>query len=157
MFTQNCYGEIACLLWCHIFNSRNKDPIHYWTLFGEDRLSGLGPTFLFTSVQQRLWSVAELDASNYEQFRDEVVTFRNGYVAHRDYERGSVTFPRLDKVRAMCLEMRLILEKTVHAELQVNRKDSDLKHLMQYYSEHQNDLVIRKVRDEISRHGPQAV
>ncbi len=85
MFTQNCYGEIACLLWCHIFNSRSNDPIHYWNLFGEDRLSGLGSGFLLPSVQQRLWSVAELDAGSYEQFRKEVVDFRNSYVSHREY------------------------------------------------------------------------
>ncbi len=153
-FTENCYAEVACLLWCHVFNSRNKDPVHYWKLFGEGRLSGLGVPFVYATVQQRLWSAAKLDKGSYEQFRKGVVDFRNCYVSHREYTCESVAFPCLDKVKAMCLEMRNLLEETVQAETAANPDDPDLKELLEYYAHHQNEADFRKCREETRLHGP---
>ncbi len=57
----------------------------------------------------------------------------------------------------MCLEMRLILEETVRAELHFNKSDDDLQQLLQYYSDHKNDSVLQKCRDDIRCSGPKAV
>lgn len=153
-FTQNCYGEAACLNWCHIFNNWNNDSTHYRNLFGDGKLSDLDSSFAFDSVQQRLWKVAHLDKSTYPLFRQKVIDLRNKYIAHRDYEIGTINFPDTNIIRAMFLEMRLILEETVIQELAKNPNDKDLKGLLAYYSDHQNSSVINLLQESVRKNGP---
>lgn len=147
-FSQNCFGETACLLWCHLFNSRNKDPVHYWKLFGNDQLSVLSSDFLYREVQRRLRSTANLDKDAYENFRAQVIDFRNKYISHREYEIGTIIFPDIQKIAAMRIELRVLLEETVRTEQQFNSGDSDLEQLGEYYAAHQNTAIVAKFRKE---------
>ena len=149
-FSNNCLGETACLLWCHLFNSRKKDPVHYWKLFGNNQLVTLSQDFQYHNVQHRLWSAAKLDEKAYENFRTQVVDFRNKYISHREYEIDTIIFPDVEKIAAMCLELRVLLEETVRTELGLNSGDSDLEQLGDYYKAHQNAAIVAKCRKEVA-------
>jgi hypothetical protein len=144
VFSQNCFGETACLLWCHLFNSRNNDPVHYWRLFGNDQLVPLSTDFGYEIVRARLRTAAGLDEAGYETFRNQVVAFRNQYISHREYELGSITFPDLRRVAAMCSELRVILQRTVLAELEADRESAELNELLVHYEASENSEVIAK-------------
>jgi hypothetical protein len=147
-FSQNCYGEVAILLWCHLFNSYNKDPVHYKNLFGGDKLVPLSKLFATSAVRARLLTAASLDEVSYADYREAVKVFRDKYVAHREYLQGAVTFPDLKIAASMIRELRVILEETVVEELRVNPGDPELEELAVYYEDHQNDaLVLRCNRD----------
>lgn len=151
-FTQNCYGEIACLNWCHLFNSRKKDPVHYWNLFGEDQLINLGEQYSYENIKHRLLSVARLNEDEYVLFRKEVVDFRNMHTSHREYDSNHIIFPRLDIARLMCLEMRVILQDTAVSELVISPNDIDLHDLKRYYDEKNNNWLLKKCRRDIKYH-----
>lgn len=91
-FTQNCYGEMACLLWCHLFN-KYEDDLHYKNLFGNDALIDLGKAFSYDKVRSRLLKSVSLSSKDYTAFRKEVVHFRNKFVAHKDVSDKHVVFP----------------------------------------------------------------
>ena len=141
-FTQNCYGEVACLLWCHLFNNRDNDPVHYTKLFGNDQLLGLSSRFSTQAVREHLMGAANLNEATYSVYRDQVKAFRDQYVAHRDYQRGSVIFPDLRPASAMVQALRKLLEESVHAELRGNPGDAELEELVIYYEDHQNKVVL---------------
>lgn len=148
VFSQNCFGETACLLWCHLFNSRNNDPVHYWKLFGENQLAPLSETFRYEAVKQRLLSAAGFDNESYAIYRQQVVDFRNKYVSHREYEVGSIIFPDLKRAASMVLELRVLLEETVRAELNQNPEDVKLIELVEFYDSHGNDFLLQKCSDD---------
>lgn len=148
VFSQNCFGETACLLWCHLFNSRNNDPVHYWKLFGEDRLEPLSAAFGYKAVKKRLLAAAGFDYGSYDVYRQQVIDFRNKYVSHREYEKGSITFPDLKRAASMVLELRVLLEETVQVEHDQNPEDGELIELMEYYHSHGNDFLLQKCSDD---------
>jgi hypothetical protein len=148
-FSQNCFGEVACLLWCHLFNSWNNDPVHHKKLFGDDNLVTLSPSFSTAAVRQRLLRAASLDEIGYDKYRTAVTDFRNEFVAHRDYQRVTITFPDLKIASAMIQELRLVLEETVRAEYHLCPDDSKLCELIEYYDAHKNADVISKCEREV--------
>ena len=155
-FTQNCYGEIACLNWCHLFNSRNNDPVHYWKLFGEDRLADLGEKYSYDEVKARFLNCAGLNEKECKDFRISVVDFRNKFTSHREYKGGPITFPRLEIARLMCLEMRNLLEDTVKSELLNAPHDLDLEEFLNHFKKQSNNSLLKKCEQEVLRSGPNA-
>lgn len=149
MFTQNCYGERAAHLWCHLFNSYNKDPTHYTKLFGGDSLGPLGNQFNSASVKARLIAASGLREESYREFRKTVVDFRNQYSAHRDFEGGSVTFPNLGRALSMFEEVRVLLEETVIAESE-KCEDQEITDLAAYYRNHSNSDLENKCQNHIA-------
>ena len=148
MFTQNCYGERGCHLWCQLFNSYNKEPTHYFKLFGNDMLANLGVSFNYNNVKKRLIKSTGLNEERYLEFRKSVINFRNMYSAHREYETDNLIFPELDYALEMLHELRDILSETVEAE--ENNNDDELKDLCNYYKYNTRNDLTRKCRNDIS-------
>lgn len=150
-FSQNCFGETACLNWCHIFNSDKNDPVHYRNLFGDDQLMPLGEHFSYENTKQRLIKSADLNETSYLVFREEMIDFRNKFAAHREFTIGSIRFPQLDHARAMCLEMREILKETVEAELLLDPKNMDLKYIKKHFLSQSNQWLLKKCKRELAQ------
>lgn len=148
-FSQNCFGEAACLLWCHFFNSENNDPVHYRKLFGDEELKKLGAEFTHERVKARLCNAAKISEQQYVEFRTDAINFRNQYVAHREFTINTIKFPRIDIARDMCLELRLVLRDTVDAELKQTPDCPELLGLRNHFSEQSNDWLLKKCRREV--------
>lgn len=142
VFSQNCYGEVACLLWCHLFNSYDNDPVHYKNLFGGDRLKILSPGFTYDSVKARLLKAASMDDASYIAYREQVKAFRDKFVAHREFLLKTIIFPDLKPASAMIQELRRVLEETVREELILNPSDHELQTRLLSYDDNQNQSVI---------------
>ncbi len=118
-FSQNCFGEIAVLQWCHVFNSYS-DCTHFTKLFDDPTISALGDPFTSDAVRSRLYSAGGFQGGDdYAQFRQSMVAFRNTCAAHWDYNEVA-TFPDLDKALAVAVEMRnglkVLVEKTPESD-----------------------------------------
>jgi len=148
MFTQNCYGERSCHLWCQLFNSYNKEPTHYYKLFGNDLLVGLGDSFSYENVKYNVIKSTALDEKEFVLFRKSVIDFRNKYAAHREYETEAIEFPELNVALEMFHKLRDILSETVIAE--DNNDDEDLNDLHKYYRENSRIDLTRKCRNDVS-------
>ncbi len=149
-FTQNCYGERACHLWCQLFNSYYKDPTHYKNLFGEKELENLGSSFNYSNVKKRIIKSTGLNEKEYMVFRESLINFRNKYSAHREFENDNILFPNLDIALLMFYELRDIIFETVKSELN-KCDDTDVKDFHNYYKYNSKNDIVRKCKNDISQ------
>lgn len=140
-FSRNCFGEIAVIQWCHIFNNY-KDSTHYTQLFDDSTIAEIDPELTSVKIRARLASVIELTPEQYTTFRETMVDFRNVYAAHCDYEKKEVVFPDLNMALLLCLEMREILRHLLIKAVSESSSPrlQDLKSLLDSYD---NDQQVR--------------
>ena len=150
-FTQNCYGEIACLNWCHIFKSYSNDPAHYNNLFGNDALIHIDQKFAHAQVKQQLIMSICSNEVEYEQFRKQVVDFRNKYVSHRDYHQGSITFPNLNKAKKECELIRDILRDCVSVAAQIDPEYAELEELNEHLTWNNNQQLVNECEEDANK------
>lgn len=147
-FTQNCYGEIAALLWCQLFH-RYKEPTHYSQLFKPTSSKPIEAGYSKEKVKDRLLKKINLNGQEYGSFGNDIIYFRNKYVAHREYTAKSLKFPDLDKVIQMCEEMREILREFVNL-LAKGSGDSDLRDLKAFLDQNNNNELLAQLKREAS-------
>ena len=92
-FTQNCFGNIAAIEWCHIFNNY-KDHTHFTQLFGRSDLPPTKGDFSLDAVRTRIWTAGGFTENTFSVFREEMRTFRDRWVAHRDATVKDIVFPQ---------------------------------------------------------------
>lgn len=149
VFTQNCFGNIAAIQWCHIFNNY-KDHTHFKQLFGRSDLPPTKGDFSLDTVRTRIWDAGGFTKSTFSVFREEMKTFRDKWAAHRDATVKDVVFPNIDNAMSTCFEMRNILREFVSDILtgSLNRKDLNLKYLLEKYN---NSFIRRQYEREASQ------
>ena len=111
-FTHNCFGEIAAIQWCNVFN-KYEDCTHFKQLFGDPTINAIAAEFDLENVRRRLRSAVALTPDEYKAFRQGMVEFRNACAAHLDYRKEGLVFPDLDVASNLCVEMRDILRQLV--------------------------------------------
>lgn len=147
-FTQNCFGEMACLYWCHLFNSWDDD-LHYTKVFGRDALQNLSEEFSCRSVKERICKAAGLDNSGYDSFRTSVVNIRDKYIAHKDETATTLNFPDINLVGLMCLEFREVLAECFCAAAIVDPHNSDYQNWRNYFKGRPRAWLLRKCENEL--------
>ncbi|RLG30477.1 hypothetical protein DRN97_10510 [Methanosarcinales archaeon] len=148
-FTQNCFGDIAAIEWCHIFNNY-KDHTHFTQLFGRSDLPPTNGDFSLDAVRTRIWTAGGFTENTFSVFREEMRTFRDRWVAHRDATVKDIVFPNIDKAMSTCFEMRDVLREFVSDILTgcLNQKKMDLKYLLETYN---NSFIRRQYEREASQ------
>lgn len=77
--TANAHILQACIYWCMVFGSFNSSKTHWHHL-------AVGPTdTLRNSFREGLCAHLEITEAEWNIYQKEMVTFRNQYVAHRDF------------------------------------------------------------------------
>ena len=147
-FTQNCYGEMACLLWCHLFKSY-KDGLHYKNLFGNDALINIGKAFSYDEVRARLLQSISLTEKEYSAFRKEVIDFRDKFVAHKEASNKGLIFPQIDITKDMCLELRNIFTDLYNAAMKKAPQNTEIQNWVTFYKWYSNDWLIKKCKNEL--------
>lgn len=147
-FTQNCYGEMACLLWCHLFKSY-KDDLHYKNLFGNDALVFIGKAFSYDEVKARLLKSVSLTEKEYSAFRKEVIDFRDKFVAHKEANNKALIFPQIDITKDMCLELRNIFTDLYNTAMKKAPKNTEIQKCVTFYKWYPNDWLIKKCKNEL--------
>lgn len=143
-YVQNALGEGFCLLWCHLFGSRN-DGFHYAKLFERAKARGVGDAFAPPAVLERILAATGESAQSYSKLRDEVKRCRDKFVAHREDPAPQVFFPDVDRAGALVRALRLEQERLVDALLSLTPDDSWLLSHRDYYRSHgANDAIARQ-------------
>lgn len=151
-FSQNCFGEIATIQWCHVFN-KYKDSTHFCQLFGDSTISAIDTEFAINNVRDRLRVAIGLTTDQYTAFRQEVVDFRNSYAAHMDYEKKGVVFPDLNMAMELCVEMRDIIRQLVVKAVTAKSSQElqDLKYLLTSYDNDQQHRFFRMEAEHLKK------
>ncbi len=151
-FSQNCFGEIAIIQWCHVFNNY-KDHTHFCQLFGDSAISAIDTQFSINKVRDRLCVAIDLTTEQYTSFRQEVVDFRNSYAAHMDFEKKGVIFPDLNRAMKLCVEMRDIIRQLVVKSVttKCSQELQDLKYLLTSYDNNQQLRFFRMEAEHLKK------
>ena len=151
-FSQNCFGEIAAIQWCHVFN-KYKDCTHFSQLFGDPTIAAIDSKFTLDNVRTRLRATIGLTHDQYTAFRQQLVDFRNLYAAHWDYEKKGVDFPDLDMAMTLCVEMRDILRQVVVKAVsdKSRQKLQDLRCLLTSYDNEQQLRFFRLEAEHLKK------
>ena len=140
ILVQNSLGEIACLLWCHLFGNAKQERLHFNHFAKRAEICALGPSFAQTAIEKRLMDRAGLDENGYAALQKTIRTCRNKYIAHRDVDGTQIFFPDLDQCVLIAEEMRTVLSESVDALIP---QHLDVAYLADYFREHTN-LRIRQ-------------
>jgi len=151
-FSQNCFGETACLLWCHVFKSYSDD-LHYKNLFGNNKLVFLDESFSYGNVQKRLLDRAGMTIGEYTDFRESVVSIRDQFIAHRDTGTTGLIFPKINIARDMCLELMNIFKEGFSKAKEVFPNNSQIFAREEYFRWHDEHWLLRKCNNELIRAG----
>jgi hypothetical protein len=140
-FLQHCFGEVAVIQWCHVFN-KYQDCTHFTQLFADPAISQIDPELRLDRVRSRLRRVLGMSQEQYAAFRKQMVDFRNSYAAHWDFEKKVMVFPDVDLAMSSCIEMRSILRQLVLKGVgdQNSQELKDLKYLLTAYD---NDHILK--------------
>lgn len=151
-FSQNCFGEMACLYWCHIFKSYS-DEFHYKNLFDDASVSVLGSKFRYDNVRDRLQACINLTKEEYDVFRAEVVAVRNKYIAHKESTPTPLTFPRIDLVKTMFLELRDVFAELFNAAYQSDSDNFEYSKWRDYYQWETRRVILKRCADDLRKAG----
>ncbi len=143
---QNSLGESFCLLWCHLFGSR-EDDLHYSQLFKHADIRNLGPQFELVAVKARLCKGAAIDESTYSDLWDEVRRCRDKFIAHRELE-SSVKFPRTDLCLRILEELRAVLADLVFALRDLHPNNTRVQNLHRFYRVNTNEFLRRRSHNQ---------
>jgi len=144
-FTQNCYGEIAVILWCKVFGGK-REPTHYRKLFANGSLGGISEE----TACQRVLISTQMSEKEYEKFWKEAKAARDKFLVHNEFNRkDEVIFPELDVISRVCCEMRDILRHIADSTTPVELKDEDFhRNIWGSVSENTNSRLLDAVREE---------
>ncbi|MGH8399659.1 MAG: hypothetical protein ACRESU_01030, partial [Gammaproteobacteria bacterium] len=151
-FSQNCLGEVACLLWCHVFNTYS-DELHYKNIFDETGASAFGNKFTYSNVQTRLRACINLSEEEYEEFRREVVTVRDKYIAHKETTPAPLKFPRIFLMKAMCLELRDVFAELFEIAYQSDSNNLEYDKWRDYYKSKTRENILKRFAKDLKNAG----
>lgn len=141
IIVQNSLGESFCLLWCHLFGSR-EDDLHYSQLFSRAAIRNLGTSFEPVNVKSRLCRGAAIDESTYRDLWNEMKRCRDKFIAHRELE-SSVTFPRTDLCLRIVEELRAVLADCVRALHDSYPANTRIQGLCRFYRDNSSEFLRR--------------
>ena len=136
-FIQNAIGESALLFWSHLFGNK-RDDFHYSVFFGLDEVNQTDKNFSLEYVKSRLMKHIGMNDSEYLDFWKEVKSCRDKFVAHRDFKRDGLIFPRIDLCKNMAEELRDIFSELICKWSEEYPNDSDIEGLKKYYEWNSN-------------------
>lgn len=138
---QNSLGESFCLLWCHLFGSRDDD-LHYSQFFNRSEVCSLGPKFELANVKLRLAQSIGTEEKVYDELWNEMKRCRDKFIAHREIN-VTVKFPRTDLYLRIVEELRTILADVIATLHDLNPDNLRIEGLRKFYQEKSNDYVRR--------------
>ena len=144
-FTQNCYGEIAVILWCKVFGGE-REPTHYRTLFSNGPLGGVSGE----SARQRVLKCSQMSEEEYRKFWRTAKAARDKFLVHNEFNtKEEVVFPDLDVMSRVCCEMRDIVRQIATSTTPAKPTDEDFhRDIVGFTTSRDNARFISVVRDE---------
>lgn len=148
--TQNCYGEAASLAWCQVFKDKNE-PVYYKHLFEVNGIEGFSAKYQYSNVSASILASIGLTEPEYKDFKAQVVKFRNKYVAHREFEIGSVKFPKVDHLKKTCFHLRSLFIDLIKDGLMEDPENNKLLGLLDHFNAFTNERIERRCKKHLEQ------
>jgi hypothetical protein len=139
-FTQNCYGAVCIIHWCQVFGAYSE-PTHYSKLFAQ----GMVAQMTKETVADRVRASIGMNKSQYRSFWKGVTAARNQYFVHYEFgAKDKPTFPDIDLLLTMCVEMRDIVREILQQE--TSPETNQLENIMHFTSHHSNAKYLSDIQ-----------
>lgn len=123
--TSNAHLLQACIYWCMVFGSDRTNPTH-WKELSDDDSDALQESF-----RADLYSSLCTTPAEWNKYREEMVSFRNKYVAHRELGH-SQPVPMLDRALEVAFHyddwIRKAIAPDILDELPLRELVNELRH-----------------------------
>lgn len=142
-YTQNCFGGISIVFWCQIFGS-DSEPTHYSRLFAENTMLPVSRN----DVATRLRQATGMTGSAYKEFWQGIKDARDKFFVHNEFDtEDRPSFPDLDLMAKVCLEMRMVLHEILDACTSEDVKFQ--KRIVHWISHFTNDVFLKDVEGDL--------